>query len=143
MPQFDFTTYSSQIFWFALCFIALYLSAHFLILPRIRSIISKRHELIANNKNLADEILKQCDSINEKGQENFQKANREYLQKIEEITKKSNQERDISIAELKHKIELKVKESRSEIKKFVDNSKTSNSLIIQNLTQVIKNKITN
>jgi len=83
MPQFDFTTYSSQIFWFALCFIALYLSAHFLILPRIRSIISKRHELIANDKNLAEEIIKQCDSINEKGQENFQKANQEYLQKIE------------------------------------------------------------
>jgi F-type H+-transporting ATPase subunit b len=143
MPQFDFTTYSSQIFWFALCFIVLYLSAHFLILPRIRSIISRRHDLIENDKNLAEEITKQCDLINEKGQENFQKANREYLQKIEEITKKSHQERDKSIEELKHNIELKIKESRSEIKKFVDNSKTSNSLIIQNLTQIIKNKITN
>ena len=73
----------------------------------------------------------------------MQKANQEYLKKIEEITKKSHQEREKSMAELKHKIELKVKESRGEIKKFVDNSKNSNLAIIQNLTQIIKNKITN
>jgi ElaB/YqjD/DUF883 family membrane-anchored ribosome-binding protein len=65
------------------------------------------------------------------------------LKKIEEITKESHQQRDKSMAELKNKIELKIKESRSEIKKFVDNSKISNSSLIQNLTQIIKNKITN
>ncbi len=143
MPQLDFIHYPSQIFWFGLCFIALYLSTHFIILPRVRSIISRRHDIITNDKNLAEEIDKQSELINNEAQENLQKANREYLQKIEEITKKSHQERDKSMAELKHKIELKVKESRGEIKKFVDNSKNSNLAIIQNLTQIIKNKITN
>lgn len=143
MPQLDFTTYSSQIFWFILCFSILYLSTQFIILPRIRSILSKRHDLIENDKNLAEEINQQIDLINNEGQENLQKANQEYLQKIEEITKKSHQERDKSMAELKHKIELKVKESRDEIKKFVDDSKASNTKIIQDLVQIIKNKITN
>ena len=143
MPQLDFTTYSSQIFWFILCFSILYLSTHFIILPRLRSILSKRHDLIENDKNLAEEINLQIDLINNEGQENLQKANHEYLQKIEEITKKSHQERDKSMAELKHKIELKVKESRDEIKKFVDDSKASNTKIIQDLVQIIKNKITN
>ncbi len=143
MPQLDFTTYSSQIFWFILCFSILYLSTHFIILPRVRSILSKRHDLIENDKNLAEEINQQIDLINNEGQENLQKANQEYLQKIEEITKKSHQERDKSMAELKHKIELKVKESRDEIKKFVDDSKASNTKIIQDLVQIIKNKITN
>ena len=143
MPQLDFTTYSSQIFWFILCFSILYLSTHFIILPRIRSILSKRHDLIENDKNLADEINQQIDLINNEGQENLQKANLEYLQKIEEITKKSHQERDKSMVELKHKIDLKVKESRDEIKKFVDDSKASNTKIIQDLVQIIKNKITN
>ena len=73
----------------------------------------------------------------------MQKANREYLQKIEEITKESHQKRDKSMAELKNNTELKIKESRSEIKKFVENSKISNLALIQNLTQIIKNKITN
>jgi F-type H+-transporting ATPase subunit b len=143
MPQLDFTTYSSQIFWFILCFSILYLSTHFIILPRLRSILSKRHDLIENDKNLAEEINLQIDLINNEGQENLQKANHEYLQKIEEITKKSHQERDKSMAELKHKIELKVKESRDEIKKFVDDSKASNTKIIQDLVQIIKNKIIN
>jgi F-type H+-transporting ATPase subunit b len=143
MPQLDFIHYPSQIFWFVICFIILYLSSHFIILPRVRSIISRRHDLIENDKNLAEEINKQIDLINNEGQENLQKANNEYLKKIEEITKKSHRERDKSMMELKHQIELKVKESRGEIKKFVDNSKISNLAIIQNLTQIIKNKITN
>ena len=143
MPQLDFIHYPSQIFWFVICFIILYLSSHFIILPRVRSIISRRHDLIENDKNLAEEINKQIDLINNEGQENLQKANNEYLKKIEEITKKSHHERDKSMMELKHQIELKVKESRGEIKKFVDNSKISNLAIIQNLTQIIKNKITN
>jgi F0F1-type ATP synthase membrane subunit b/b' len=126
-----------------LCFSILYLSTHFIILPRIRSILSKRHDLIENDKNLAEEINQQIDLINNEGQENLQKANLEYLKKIEEITKKSHQERDKSMTELKHKIELKVKESRDEIKKFVDDSKASNTKIIQDLVQIIKNKITN
>jgi len=143
MPQLDFIHYPSQIFWFVLCFIVLYLSTHFAILPRIRAIISRRHDLIENDKSLAEEIEKQIELINNEAQENLQKANREYLKKIEEITKESHQQRDKSMMELKNKIELKVKESRSEIKKFVDNSKVSNSALIQNLTQIIKNTIIN
>ncbi len=143
MPQLDFIHYPSQIFWFVLCFIVLYLSAHFVIIPRIRAIISRRNDLIENDKSLAEEIEKQIELINNQAQENLQKANREYLQKIEEITKESHQKRDKSMAELKNITELKIKESRREIKKFVDNSKISNSALIQNLTQIIKNKITN
>ena len=143
MPQLDFIHYPSQIFWFVLCFIALYLSAHFVILPRIRAIISRRHDLIENDKSLTEELEKQIELINNQAQENLQKANREYLQKIEEITKESHQKRDKSMAELKNNTELKIKESRSEIKKFVENSKISNLALIQNLTQIIKNKITN
>ena len=143
MPQLDFIHYPSQIFWFVLCFIALYLSAHFVILPRIRAIISRRHDLIENDKSLAEELEKQIELINNQAQENLQKANREYLQKIEEITKESHQKRDKSMTELKNNTELKIKESRSEIKKFVENSKISNLALIQNLTQIIKNKITN
>ena len=143
MPQLDFIHYPSQVFWFVLCFIMLYLSTHFVILPRIRAIISRRHDLIENDKSLAEEIEKQIELINNQAQENLQKANREYLQKIEEITKESHQKRDKSMAELKNNTELKIKESRSEIKKFVENSKISNLALIQNLTQIIKNKITN
>jgi len=143
MPQLDFIHYPSQILWFGLCFIVLYLSAHFVILPRIHSIISKRNKIIENDKSLADEINLQIDLINNEAQENLQKANREYLQKIEDITKKSHLERDLSMAELKQKIETKVRESRAEIKKFIDDSKSSNTKYIQDLTQIIKNKITN
>ena len=78
MPQLDFIHYPSQIFWFVLCFIALYLSAHFVILPRIRAIISRRHDLIENDKSLAEELEKQIELINNQAQENLQKANREY-----------------------------------------------------------------
>ena len=80
MPQLDFILDPSQIFWFVLCFIVLYLSAHFVIIPRIRAIISRRNDLIENDKSLAEELEKQIELINNQAQENLQKANREYSQ---------------------------------------------------------------
>lgn len=143
MPQFDFSTYLSQIFWFGLCFITLYVFAKFLILPRIKNIISKRNDLIETDKSLASELDNKTQSINDQAQQILQIANSNYLQKIDEITKKAHAQREESIEQLKSQIDEKVKLSRLEIKKFITDSKINNSLLIENLTKIIKNKIIN
>ena len=143
MPQFDFATYPSQIFWFGLCFIFLYLFAYSIILPRIKSILNKRYDLINGDKDLAKEISKQFNAINVEAEQNFQNANTQYLNKIDEIVKKTNIERANAIENLKKEIEAQVKNSRQEIKKFVLQANSNNKDIIQNLTKLIKSKIIN
>ncbi|MFZ9181347.1 MAG: hypothetical protein ACO201_05710 [Rickettsiales bacterium] len=142
MPQFDFTTYLSQIFWFGLCFAILFLSAHYLILPRIREIIKKRSKLIETDQNLASEISIKTEEINKEAEMNLQQANLQYQNKIAEILKTNQQIRDKKISELKENLEQKVSKSRAEIKEFIENSKTNNTKIINSIIEIIKNKIT-
>ncbi len=141
MPQFDFTTYLSQIFWFGICFATLFLSAHFLILPRIRQIIEKRSQLIETDQNLASEISIKTDEINKEAEENLRQANLQYQNKIAEILKENQRIRDIKITELKENLEKKISKSREEIKEFIENSKTTNTKIINSTIEIIKNKI--
>lgn len=142
MPQFDFTTYLSQIFWFGLCFAILFFSAHYLILPRIREIIEKRTKLIETDQNLASEISIKTEEINKEAEMNLQQANLQYQNKIAEILKINQQIRDKKISELKENLEQKVSKSRAEIKEFIENSKTNNTKIINSIIEIIKNKIT-
>ena len=46
MPQLDITTYNSQIFWFLVCFITLYVVTSRVILPRISNILKVRKGVI-------------------------------------------------------------------------------------------------
>ncbi|MDA0617633.1 MAG: hypothetical protein O3A66_02815 [Proteobacteria bacterium] len=62
MPQFDFSTYSSQIFWLLFCFGVFYTYVRFFFLPKLDGILSKRNaeikatqELIAQNNAQAEE----------------------------------------------------------------------------------------
>ncbi|WP_339045974.1 hypothetical protein [Candidatus Mesenet endosymbiont of Agriotes lineatus] len=46
MPQLDFSTYLSQLFWFTIFFFLLYLVLNHLVLPKIEIVIRKRYETI-------------------------------------------------------------------------------------------------
>jgi F-type H+-transporting ATPase subunit b len=143
MPQFDFTTYLSQLFWFSICFAILYFFVAFIILPRIKAIISARFNIIDTDNSIALELENNSKSINKEAEITLQKANAEYISKIDEITKISLENRDKSLEKLKKEIDIKVQNSRQEIKKFIENSQNNNFKIINELEQLIKNKITN
>ena len=143
MPQFDFTTYLSQLFWFALCFATLYFFASLVILPRIKSIITNRNNLIDTDKSIANDLEGTAKSIFNEAEKNIQIANAEYISKIDQITKNAQADREKSLEKLKLEIDTKVQNSRQEIKKFIENSRNNNAKIIQEFVQIIKNKITN
>ena len=143
MPQFDFTTYLSQLFWFSICFAILYFFVAFIILPRIKAIISARFNIIDTDNSIALELENNSKSINEEAEITLQKANAEYISKIDEITKISLENRDKSLEKLKKEIDIKVQNSRQEIKNFIENSRKNNANIINEIEKIIKNKITN
>lgn len=60
LPQFDFSTWSSQIFWLVITFGLLYLVLTYIILPRIGSGISERGDRIADDLDAASRMNKQA-----------------------------------------------------------------------------------
>jgi F-type H+-transporting ATPase subunit b len=72
MPQFDFTTYSSQIFWFSICFAILYLAVYFIITPRVQEIFDNRKKIIDGDLSSASKINHEIDSLHTLIQKNSQ-----------------------------------------------------------------------
>lgn len=141
MPQFDFTTYSSQIFWFLLCFTALYCSMHFIILPRIREIIENRKNVIESDMALTHELDQKIESLQTKTEKLRQEASKKYQSQIEETARQATKNRDKAVEEMKEKIDAITKKSRQEIKNFIKETEAKSASAIQNLIQEIKAKI--
>jgi len=57
MPQLDSTYFASQFFWIIVCFALFYTCVHFLIVPRIKSILQKRAHENEKNKTTAHIML--------------------------------------------------------------------------------------
>lgn len=146
MPQFDPTTIdsdSSQIFWFLFCFAILYYFVSNIILPRIREIIKERQEVIASDLSAGNSLEKQIAELQEKTDLLLKDASKNYQSKIDVATKSAATTREKLMQNLKEEIEQKTQKSKEDIKKFVTESKTKSESVIQDLTQVIKQKLFN
>ena len=62
MPQLDFATYASQLFWLAVTFIVLYLLMSKLGLPRVHSVIEARRKRIDDDLGRASEIKNEAEA---------------------------------------------------------------------------------
>ena len=63
MPQFDPTSFASQLFWLAVTFIALYFLLSRLVLPRISEVMEKRSERIANDLERAEALKTETEAV--------------------------------------------------------------------------------
>ena len=143
MPQFDFTTYSSQIFWFAICFLTLYFFAHSIILPRIRKIINERETTINNDVELSNSLEEKLGEVEIKTEALRRKATQEYQAQIDEAAKVNTAKREKLLEELKAKIEKITDKSHEDLKKFVTESKAKSQAAFDGLVKSIKEKVFN
>ncbi len=61
LPQLDFTTWPSQIFWLAIALVALYQLMTKIALPRISSVIEERADAIADDLDRAEEFRRKAE----------------------------------------------------------------------------------
>lgn len=141
MPQFDYSTYSSQIFWLLLCLIAIYFSMAKVILPRIADIFEQRKENIDDNNSKATAINSDIAKIDGEIKKLLAIALDEYKLKIEASTKQINQHREDKANELKQQINQMNLESKNDIEKFLQSTKKDYDLAVADLTKIINNKI--
>jgi F-type H+-transporting ATPase subunit b len=141
MPQFDYTTYASQIFWFIICFSILYLTIYFVIIPRLSEIINNRTNIISSNIAIAEELQQEIAKISHESQQLRTKAQNSYQENINQATKEINHNHEISLAKTKAEIALTQKEMQKKIQEFFQQSFLQNQQQIANVVNLIKNKI--
>jgi F-type H+-transporting ATPase subunit b len=143
MPQFDFSTYFSQIFWFGLCFLILYLNVHFVITPRIQSILNNRKKIINSDLSATSNLNDEIDKLKNLIQKSNLDSSHEYQHKIESTLQKINLTRQEAIANLKKSLDENSKKSRKHLQDLVIESQKNSDEIINNIAKNIKTKILN
>ncbi len=143
MPQFDFTTYSSQIFWFAICFAMLYIFLARKILPRIRDIIADRKKVIDSDINLAKKLEAEIADISKTSQELTRKSESQYKEVLSLAVKNAAVKREEFMQNFKDESQKIIEKSKSEIDDLVKNSKEKSDKLVVDLSNLIETKIFN
>lgn len=141
MPQLDISNFSSQIFWFLLCFVFLYFYLNKIIIPRIDKIISNRKKIIEDDTNRSFALQQKIDKLKQESFDIRNSSNIDYKNKIDQAHKKALNSRDIAILKLKDRIETMSINSKDEIIKFVTHCEQQKEKLVNDFIISIKTKL--
>jgi F-type H+-transporting ATPase subunit b len=141
MPQFNPVSFSSQLFWLAICFGLIYFSMSKIFLPRIRDILKDRHNNINHNESLTLKIQDQIDEISAVNKNLRTTSESQYKLAIDQSTKEAHLYKDRGMLDLKVQTTKMVEESKEEMAKFRQNSEEDSKKIIDQMVGEISNKL--
>jgi F-type H+-transporting ATPase subunit b len=126
MPQFDPTTFASQVFWLAITFIALYVLMARVALPRIAEVLEERSERIADDLERAESLKKEADAVVEQYEAALAKARAEAgaliaraAQEIAETSARRQAEFAAELARKTEAAEARITRAKDEAKSHV------------------------
>ncbi len=141
MPQFDPSSFSSQLFWLAICFGLIYFSMSKIFLPRIRDILKDRHNNINQNESLATKIQDQVEEIELVSKNLRETSASQYKLSIDQSAKEAAIQKERGLLNLKTQTMKMVEESKAEMIKFRKNSQDDCQKIINKLVADISDKL--
>lgn len=140
MPQFDPASFTSQLFWLAICFGLIYFSMSQIFLPRIRDILRKRHHDIDHNNSLTFQIQDQIYEIEATDKKLREMSASQYKIALDQSTKQANLQKEEGLQNLKSQILVMIEVSKNEIDEFRKNSQDDCQKMITQLVDEISNK---
>jgi len=117
LPQLDFTTYPSLIFWSILSLLCLYLVMSFVITPKISSVINDREQYLQNDLIKAKALKKESDENLEKVNAQLDKTKIEAKSIIEKAVSDSKINSEKVLKNINFKLDEKILKSVNEINK--------------------------
>lgn len=104
MPQLDFDTYGSQLFWLAVSFVVLYLIMSRAALPRIAAAIESRRDRIASDLDTAARLKEETDGVIATYEAELAEARAKAHQIATETRDRLNQQLAEERAEIEHRL---------------------------------------
>jgi F-type H+-transporting ATPase subunit b len=143
MPQFDISSFSSQLFWLALVFSALYFIVSRFIAPKAESILTARNRYMEENINYAEDYKREATTLDIQRQEKFAEVN----SRVEEMQKQSVDALEARFSKQRQELALvldhKKETALTEIKKYVDKFHADEPDSCVSLAAFIIQKVTN
>lgn len=112
LPQLDFDTWPSQIFWLAVALVVLFELMNKVALPRIASVLEERADAVADDLDKADEFKRRAQEASDA----FDKALADARAKAQEIAAETREEiqKEVKVAQAKADEEIAARTAESE-----------------------------
>lgn len=140
MPQLDFSTYPSQIFWLVVCFAALYFVLAVIVIPRLAKVQTLRFENTAGKRKDAEIAVNKAEAILADYEAKLNESKSIALKQAQAL--RGNTDKDLLEKNEATKILLKSKisDAEKEISDFVHDSQKEKIAAAASTTQeIIKN----
>lgn len=142
MPQFDISSFTSQLFWLGLIFSVLYFVVSKVIVPKAEQILSSRDKWIDDNLELAKKYNEQARLVEMSNKDALTKLNKDIESARKEVLDAQELEFKKKKEELADEIRNKQKESLKEIDDYKNSFQNDVEKIRINLSAFIIEKIT-
>ena len=117
LPQLDFTTYPSLIFWTILSLVSLYLIMYYIITPKITDVINDREQHLQNDLIKAKALKKEADDNLEKVDAQLDQTKIDAKSIIEKAISDSQISSEKIVKDLNFKLNEKIEKSLKDINK--------------------------
>lgn len=115
LPQFDPTWFPSQIFWLAITFAAMYLFFHYMALPDLFSIKSKRQNKINGDLQRAEEMQTEAANLRDACDKELQGARAQADTLLQNQENTAKQKLEESLAAFRSKAEKQITETENRV----------------------------
>lgn len=127
MPQLDFSTFTAQIFWLAIIFLAQYLMASKFIIPKFKSITKKRQKYTEEQIEIAQKLTNQAATMQKEYDMKLEEIRNANIQEMQKAIKRIDAENQEKIEAIENKLkkdfkehEVKISEMEKSISKDMD-----------------------
>ena len=139
MPQFESQYFVSQIFWFLVCFIIIYIAVSRVYIPKISNLIKKREEKHKREELMLKKTEDELNSIKQTNEQERLKLSKSYSQIIKEARDTASRNRSNELSKFAKKSKEMSDELENSVKKFHEEYKDYSL----RLTSIVKQKILN
>lgn len=115
MPQFDITTFPTQMIWLAITFVVLYFLMSRIALPRIGQVLEDRQKRIDDNLDKAESLKREADGDSAAYEETLKGAREQARLAIYESSQQASAESARRHAELGERLAGEIKEAETRI----------------------------
>ena len=141
MPQFNASTFPTQIFWLVLSFVLLYLLTSFLILPRVRDNLRLRKNKILNDLERAELIKLQIEKLVKEYDLKISKAKSRANETLKSAFEKSDQDMVLQIDNIKKKIVKRLSEAEMEALEYKKKISSETSETAVEIAAIVVKKV--
>ena len=142
MPQFDSSTYSSQIFWLLVSLLILIGFLKHILIPKLELIFQLRHFRFQDEQKKINNIKNQIDKIKASQEKAINTAKTDVSNLIQKTRSELEQEKENQIKKINLEIQANIAEFKNQLKwqkqEFAENNKENLAYILN----ILQNKIT-